>query len=290
MTTHSYSAVVDHTSDAGFRAWGSALAAALSTVGLVQTADTGQVNWGTVTRPGTNTVGGYEIWRFNDALQASAPIFLKVEYATGGGATAPQLWFTLATGSNGSGTLTGTSGSRTAVFTNVPPVSTVTPYNSRLCAKNGYFGLFFKIGSVTSAQAMGVFVCGRTSDTSGAETADGAYTISHSSSASNKRWQSLSFTAGTVFSQNAYGCLVAGDVTNSLVGTDAQIYKHYQPFPRMTSLLHVATAISTEITEGSTFSKALKGATARTYISGGGNVTGWSASGNAAHALCMLWE
>jgi hypothetical protein len=68
--------------DATFRAWGSGIAAQIAAMGLVQTSDTGQINWVTVARPALNTIAGYEIWRFNDALQATKPVFIRIDYGT----------------------------------------------------------------------------------------------------------------------------------------------------------------------------------------------------------------
>jgi hypothetical protein len=95
--------------DAGFRTWAQKIHDALTAIGLTQTADTGQINLSTVTRPGSNdTAGGYEIWRFNDTLQATYPIFIKIEYGMNTVASnQPSLWITVGTGSNGSGTISG---------------------------------------------------------------------------------------------------------------------------------------------------------------------------------------
>lgn len=106
--------------DAAFRAWGSIVSAALATAGWVQTADTGQINWTTVTRAANNTAAGYEIWRLNDSLQSTAPIYLKVEYGTAAGATLPGMWTTAGTGSDGAGALTSVAGSGTSVTTRQP--------------------------------------------------------------------------------------------------------------------------------------------------------------------------
>jgi hypothetical protein len=78
-------------------------------VGMVQTADTGQINWLTVTVPTViNERKGYEIWRFNDALQATAPVFLKISYGSANAAASyPGIWITIGTGSDGAGNLTG---------------------------------------------------------------------------------------------------------------------------------------------------------------------------------------
>lgn len=113
--------------DALFRSWGSMINAALSGIGLVQASDTGQINWTTVTWPGTvSTAAGYEIWRFNDSLQSTAPVFVKVEYGrwTGFTFSVYALWITIGTGTNGAGTITGTSTTRT-VYTFGSPVQTI---------------------------------------------------------------------------------------------------------------------------------------------------------------------
>jgi hypothetical protein len=68
--------------DATFRVWGSGLAAQIAAMGLVQTSDTGQINWATVTRPAIGALAGYEMWRFNDALQATKPVFIRLDYGS----------------------------------------------------------------------------------------------------------------------------------------------------------------------------------------------------------------
>lgn len=94
--------------DAEFRLLCQFISNNLQSGGVTKTADTGQVDTATVTRPGsTNTVAGYEIRTFTDTLQATVPIFIKLEYGTG--ATTGQFGVSISvgTGSNGSGTLTG---------------------------------------------------------------------------------------------------------------------------------------------------------------------------------------
>lgn len=97
-----------NSSNALFRAWGSGISTALAAVGLVKTADTGQIDWATVVAAApANTQQGYEIWRFNDSLQATAPIFLRIAYGSGSATAMPSLWFTIGKGSDGAGTITG---------------------------------------------------------------------------------------------------------------------------------------------------------------------------------------
>src|SRR3954454_8298219 len=109
----------DFTSDAVFRSWGSGVSAQLAAIGLVRTADTGQIDWTTVAKPASGVFGGYEIWRFDDALQATAPVFIKVEYGISN-TTTLMLGLTVGTGTNGAGTLTGQVSSKS----NVAPQTT----------------------------------------------------------------------------------------------------------------------------------------------------------------------
>lgn len=107
--------------DADFRAWGSGLAAQFAAVGLVKTSDSGQINWSTVARPATGAFAGYEMWRFNDSLQASKPVFLKVEYGTSGtSVTIPSLRLTVGTSTDGAGTLL----SQVTATRSLPPAGT----------------------------------------------------------------------------------------------------------------------------------------------------------------------
>lgn len=107
MTTSTFSGYGAHFDDASFRVNGLGVSTALAAIGMVKTADTGQINWATVTRPvAINTQAGYEIWRFNDTLQATAPLFLRIDYGVSGNVAWISHWITVGKGSNGSGTIT----------------------------------------------------------------------------------------------------------------------------------------------------------------------------------------
>jgi hypothetical protein len=90
-------------SDAEFRADALAIHNALkATGGLVQTSDTGQTDFTANTRAS----GGYTVYRFNDPDQTSYPLYLRIDW-TPAATSRPGFSFTLGTGSNGSGTITG---------------------------------------------------------------------------------------------------------------------------------------------------------------------------------------
>lgn len=97
-----------HTTDAEFRAQVQFFHDTFA-LGLTQTADTGQINISTVTRPlASSTVMGYEVWRFNDTLQATKPVFIKVEYGSGNGSQHQfSVWITIGSASSGAGAISG---------------------------------------------------------------------------------------------------------------------------------------------------------------------------------------
>lgn len=173
MSNSTAGLVINHSTDAAFRVWGSAINAALAAVGLTQTSDTGQVNWTTVTRAGTNADAGYEIWRFNDTSQASRPIFLKVRYGTSSAADRVRFRIDVGEGSNGSGSLTG------AIHTDFNMMeannSNTGTADMNICynATLGYFGM--AVTNVVSAGLQNSMLSiDRLRDATGAQTNRGA--------------------------------------------------------------------------------------------------------------------
>ena len=163
-------------SNADFQAWVAGIHAQLSAVGLVQTADTGQINPATVATPGAgSTMQGYEIWRLNDALQSTAPVFIKVEYGSGGLATTPGFNFTVGTGSNGAGTLTGQLGVRRNLFQSAGKSAGVTLPSYCTGDGSGVALLTSYDPGSTSSFSMLIDI-ERTRDGAGSGTADGIYT------------------------------------------------------------------------------------------------------------------
>jgi hypothetical protein len=81
----------------------------VATGGWVVTADTGQTLPSALVAPtAINQKMGYRIYRMNDALQATFPVFMRVDFAaSNNAANAFGLFLTFGTGSNGSGTITG---------------------------------------------------------------------------------------------------------------------------------------------------------------------------------------
>lgn len=297
MTTSTYSTVINHTTDAGFRAWGSELSTNLQAVGLVKTADTGQINWATVTRPGTSTAAGYEIYRFNDALQGTAPVFLKLEYGTGSTVSNPQLWLTVGTGSDGAGTITGTVVSRTVCATTPAAPSTSTPYPSYVCMAGGQLMVCSKTGAGPSSSNSGMFWhVGRSTDDAGADTADGVVCYYKTAGSINQSAQFRYFAEpATIAATGTSGiggpyCMVPASLTSSLFGADIQAFKHYAAFPLVRPTVGLVTVLTAEVPAGNTISVAAVGSTPRTYISIGQAGYGMCTAGGSTYCAAMLWE
>jgi hypothetical protein len=152
VTVSQFQAAAQITSDTEFRAFGSAYRSAVAAAGFIQTADTGQINWATVTKPtGTNTSGGYEIWRFNDAAQATHPLFFKLEYGTAVTASRLSIWVTIGAASDGAGAITGTRVARTQF---AQSANSATLGDVWVAGSDGYFTTGVFAGPATAGNSI----------------------------------------------------------------------------------------------------------------------------------------
>lgn len=279
---------------ATFRAWGSAISAALTAVGLVQTADTGQINWTTIASPvGSATSAGYEIWRFNDTLQATKPIFIKIEYGTGSTVSTPQMWVTVGTATDGAGTLSSAPGTGTSISSRLTLGSTsnsvsgsptgncyVTTPDSSVVAALLWAGVHASWGGM-------FFLVERTRDADGTPNGDGYILIASKSGASND--------SQVTFEQRHFSSLLAPVQKGSVLApgqadaalssaTDGTTLYPVPVFTGFTWRLGGPSKAVVSIGKGdvpanNTFSMSMYSA-ARTFVSAGGGTTassGWGA-------------
>lgn len=300
MTTASWSTPVDHSNTAGFRQWGSELSTKFAAVGMVQTADTGQINWATVTIPGTNLLAGYEIWKLS-----SGNLYFKIQYGTNGSVNGPTFFIQTGTGSNGSGTLTGTlSTSANANTANTSPSSPLTNFQSYLCATATYFGLSWKISASAGGpgQALSYITVGQTVDSTGAATSVGFFQVTGGIGGASIVVQYVATAAGVVggIMNGTFGtfCAIFGQSTGApLTSQDGsgndQAYLWWFAVPGATPalpLLHIATILTSDLTLGATATMTLVGTTPHTYIASSRN---WAAIGvvqAASLSMLMLYE
>lgn len=225
MATQIISTTFPLSSDARFRAWGLGLSDAFAAMGLVKTADAGQIDWGTVIKPvATQTVAGFEIWRFADSLQATAPVYLKIEYGTGSNASAPSLWVTVGVGTNGAGTLVG------------PATTTTRAYHS-VAMGEGSIGLtyisgatnrlvfFAHLGTAATTNTSMVLGIERTKDDTGADTAEGVLVFLTTSSGSSWRQQVL-FPTGAGTQETTLG-IIMPTVGTGANGVQIAVYPQF---------------------------------------------------------------
>ena len=136
--------------------------------GLDVAADTGQLSIsGVGSLPSYGTYAGFKMYKFDDAAQATMPIFIKVEfgvdsdalhgnigYYSSGSAKTLRIRVTIGTATNGSGTVTGNTIQYSCPH-NVTTSSDGTTYNAQaskgfsfICynTTRGFFGLVYQAG------------------------------------------------------------------------------------------------------------------------------------------------
>lgn len=315
MTVLTTTSVLDQTSDVGFQAWGTEFNASLTAVGLTQTADTGQIDWTTVTRPGSgNTFAGYEIWRFNDTLQSTKPIFFKIHYGNFNAPNDPGMAISVSTSSDGAGNLNGpTISIEQACCYNGGPTSTITAAISRYCynTTQGSLGVVWKYGinpasSGAPDQAFGGFMISRTNDNTGAPTGEGVVVIAGGSStfgfpSTFANMQTINFTTGALnppSSLATYGAIGWAPwplgLASTVDGGDVSAVPALYAVPSMQASANLATVNLGEVALGSTAVLALVGSTTHTFLSVGRMFASTNGSTNnstlAAVGALMLWE
>jgi hypothetical protein len=269
MTARSFNSVIDHTSDAGFRAWGSELSSELTAAGLPLAADTGQINWTTVTRPGINALGGYEIRYLNDSLHATKPCYIRIEYRTAGTATMPLVSVGVASATNGAGTLSGTTylGQTTCTY-NYTIASTVINRLSHVCVAPGFFGMVLKRSGVTDGWDMGHFFLCRTESTDGTPNSQGFHFYYYTPPNTMNR---ITYIASSINDGTAsHGCYPTGGSTTSIGGGDVQAFPTIGLQPQARVIGNVLIYRDDEIGNNSTFVATPVGVAARTFVCIGG--------------------
>jgi len=170
MITSSKGIQPNNSTDAEFRIWSKFIVDGMLAGGWVQTADTGQINFTTVTRPlAANTAMGYVILRMDDTLQSSVPVYVRLEFGSGSLAANMGVWFTIGGSTDGAGAIQGAwitnlnsaaapirCGSSSAAL--VQPHSWVSADTNRaqvaVAYTSGFNGLFFSIERTKTAAGL----------------------------------------------------------------------------------------------------------------------------------------
>lgn len=175
-TLFSATLIRDSSTAARIQAWAQFVEDTLVTTGgWVVTADTGQTLPSALAAcTGISQKKGYRIYRMNDALQATAPVFMRLDFGCGGNINTAGFWVTIGGGSDGAGNITnvywnGGLSSNPNVMNNTTGVSgAVNSYGS---ASTSRASIAMFVG--TSSGFHVVFCIERTKNASGADTGAG---------------------------------------------------------------------------------------------------------------------
>lgn len=266
-------AVLNHTNDATFREWVTICENLLAASGLIRTSDSGQIDPATAIKPPTTGgISGYSIWRFSDPLQAVAPVFLKVEYATSTASTsAAGCVFSVGRGSDGAGNLIDVFGGRFSAYNNG---SDATALREFMCVHNAWgAALIVGAASGTNNSTLGFgVVIQRTCESDGTPSADGL--LIHVPGTTNSSVglgravfaQFLPTVSAAIVGADTVALLPLG-LASYVVGTSPQVFPTWVALPKVRPMNFFAVGpYAGSPGVGQTFSMAVVGTQSRTYI------------------------
>lgn len=180
----SFAVAPTNISDTTFRAWGKAVSDALEAVGFIKTADTGQINWATVTAPLASAYSGYEIRRMDDALQATVPVFAKIWYGAATGQASPRMVIYVGRASDGAGNLTGITANPVSLICGAASVTAADCYVS--CGA-GYVSMAIWVNASTTVSPL-TFYIARNRDADGAVNSKGVNIVGQYGNVFSQQW------------------------------------------------------------------------------------------------------
>lgn len=275
---------------ADYKTWGQGIGAQIAAVGLVKTADTGQIDWAALaTPPIANAYVGYEIYRFNDSFQATKPVFIKIEYGAGANAFYPALRIQIATATNGAGVLGGQIGILRPTPSGAAKAAGLT--HPSYCSGNASrLNLCTNVDPSSSNYTM-LFFVERTKNSVGVDTGDGI--VAHSQHPSSGLFQVIPFVGTvpqSVTVNNALCTLIANTGGLSTVGVDV-VLSPTLAFLGKCLFASWCAYTHADIGELAPFAMNHLGAD-HTYLPLGDTLSGYytNQAAQTGMSLAMLWE
>jgi hypothetical protein len=174
VSTFTFQSAPDISSSAAFRKWAQGIHDSFITCGWVQTSDTGQLDIGSATVPGTaDTPSGYLMYRLDDDLQGAAPVFVKFEPGRGSHASSnvPSSWFTVGQATDGAGTLSDIILPRTQAASGSSTTGSTTEYPSY--ASGDGASLCLAMWPMSATNPIFMFIIERSRNADGEPTGEG---------------------------------------------------------------------------------------------------------------------
>jgi hypothetical protein len=175
MATRTAALAPSNNTDALFRLWINEIHNALIAFGWTQASDTGQINFSTATRPtNVNLYQGYAIYKMGDALQATSPVYMRIDFGTGGVSDDPGIKVQLSIGAtDGAGNFFSGVLSTIVTTSNANAAGSATLGTCRSSGSSSSFRMNFWMASGAGVAHGWAFAIERDKDSSGADTALG---------------------------------------------------------------------------------------------------------------------
>ena len=204
MGTSVFFSGIGISTDVVFSAWCNAWINGWVASGLTRTSDTGQFSGAAAfPAPGSGGVfigSAYAVFRFSDPLQATHPVFFRIDFGTNGTAR-PALRLRVGKGTDGAGNISGVLLTQVVnhAMAATPNYETATPYTHLASSGPGYFaflGFVDHPGSTGGVQQNYPIIIERSRDANGDLTGDGLL-VAASPGAYSTSNNSISLTSGS---------------------------------------------------------------------------------------------
>jgi hypothetical protein len=232
---------------------------------------------------------GFQIWRFNDTLQATAPFFFKIEYANSTGFL--QVTITVGNSTNGAGTITGAG-----VLPRVTINSTNAVAGQGRCAYSGGSGSHFTLACGFFGTNIASFILSmeRTKDSSGVDTGVGVcfYSAVFTGGSTTQISQGVCRCDGnpSITPETLTGIMNTSGTTTMIragvVGVGECVCFIGQRQNAMVGLIGYKILDMTALVP---FTATVNGSL-HTYLPLGVGKTEYARSGSSSDALAILWE
>jgi hypothetical protein len=264
----------------------------------------------TVTGIGSGTLANWTA----TALSSGSPIIFRLDFGGGSATTDAQMWINLGAGTNGSGTIAGTAVTskmtQVACFSGAAASSLITLFTSNYCVNMTYASVscLEKLNAVTTNALIGGFMIFRSNDGNGNLTGTSVGMIANSTTTTGTGTASaVNAVQYMTWNGSGVGSTVYGlsvnystvqitifSLTSTLENATAFVFPLFTINPALAFSAYVGNVYINDVPVGNTFSCAIIGSTALTFLNFG---TGFGAGaaigtgGNNANAgSCVIFQ